>query len=506
MYLTSKNKVYEIDAFAESTLGIPAHTLMYNAGKSAAEHIKEIVCEGARVLMLCGSGKNGGEGYVIANELLTSGYDVCVIESACTTRDPSSTLYRDLVIDKVRTCDMAFVDRVRDEIESADVIVDALFGVGFRPQMPEREAYLVRLANETNALRIAVDIPSGVEADSGRVAEVCFKADHTVTMHYIKRGMLIYPGRAHVGKIHICDIGADRGALEADIDFFDRCVDSDMIKSHVTNRPIVSHKGTFGRLLCICGSDEMRGAAALACDGALRMGVGLCELASTKSVADIVCARSPEVIFSVIDSVQAWDESTYDRLMQRAAAADAVVIGCGSTPHENLRRLIEMLLHSEGCPVLIDADGLNCLSGDAEIFKKAKRRIVITPHPKELSRLFCIDMSDILTDAYRIASEISDRYNITVLIKGASSIIASEDGVRYINTTGNSGLAKGGSGDVLSGMIGALLARGEDTGVSAALGAHIHGAAADMLSYTLGECGMLPRDIPIAAAEYLLKL
>lgn len=507
MKIATKSKIYEIDSYAENTLGIPAHILMYNAGASAAEHIKKLLGDSGFVCILCGKGKNGGDGYVIAGELFDAGYSVCVFESECTARDASSALYREKLLKKTADVySIADKERVGKALLSADVIIDALFGVGFRGGMPACEAYAVELANSTDALRIAVDIPSGVEADSGRVSDVCFSAHHTMTMEYIKRGMLIYPGRSYTGNIHICSIGVDRKAVEENIEFSDRCVTADLIRECVISRPAVSHKGTFGRLLCICGSDGMPGAAVLSCEGALRMGVGLCELVCTEKTEAVVACRLPETVFSVVDSIEHWTDDDIEKILSRADAANAVVIGCGATPHKNLRRLLKKLLGKEGCPVLIDADGLNCIGGDTRMLSKSKRAVVITPHPKELSRLCGIGVSDILCDAYTSADSFCRECGAVVLLKGASTVIASPDGRHFINVTGNSGLAKAGTGDVLSGMIGALLARGTEPAVAAALGAHIHGAAADLLKEEIGECGILAHQIPLYAAKYLAKL
>ena len=507
MLLATRKMIGEIDSYAENTLGIKGQTLMYNAGKSAAQKILSLVRDAARVCVLCGSGKNGGDGYVIAGELFDRDHYVTVFECEPESRDESSEFYRTKLKKKLKSI-YSITDRQKlaEACESADVIIDALWGVGFHGEMPEAEAAAIKTANGTRALRVAVDIPSGVEADSGKCAHVCFRAHHTMTMQYIKRGMLLMPARDLVGEIHVCSIGVDSEQIEGRFRFVDRTVDRVQIEKYILSRPSDSHKGTFGRLMLICGSDYMTGAAVLACEGALRMGVGLCELVCTEAVARATAARCPEVVFTVVPAIDQWDNSVYEKILLHSVEADAMVVGCGLGEHKNVRRLLELITSLVGCPMLIDADGLNSLDGSTQLLSEAKREIVITPHPKEFARLVYRDISEILDDRYTSAAALAEECGITVLLKSAATVIASPDGTRYINATGNSGLSKGGSGDVLSGMIGACLAQGIPAHLSAALGAYVHGAAADLLASEYGEVGMLPRDIPAAAARYLASL
>lgn len=507
MLLATRKMIGEIDAFAENTLGIKSQSLMYNAGKSAADKIKRLLRDNARICVLCGCGKNGGDGYVIASELFDCDHYVTVFESDCERRDESSELYRTKLKKKLKSIySLSDRDKLVEACEGAEIIIDALFGVGFHGEMPECEAYAVVAANSSRAIRVAVDIPSGAEADCGRVGAVCFHADYTMTMEYVKRGMLLYPAREFVGKIEVCSIGVDRAAVEERFSFTDKTAERSMIDKYILSRPADSHKGTYGRLMLVCGSDHMTGASVLACEGALRAGVGLCELVCTETVARAVAARCPEVVFTVVPPVPEWDNNVYEKILLHSVEADAMVVGCGLGEHKNVGRLVELISSLVGCPLLLDADGINSLDGSTELLERSQRDIIITPHPKEFARLVYRDISEVLYDRYKSACALSEKCNITVLLKGASTVIACPDGTRYINTTGNSGLAKGGSGDVLSGMIGALLAQGIPTSQAAALGAFIHGAAADMLALEYSEAGMLPRDIPAAAARYLASL
>ena len=507
MLLATKKMISDIDEYAERELGIDGMALMYNAGRSAASEILSLIGESARAVVLCGKGKNGGDGYVIASELYEAGHSVCVFESETEQRDAASAHWRDVYLARQgEVYLLSDTEALAAACAEADVILDALFGVGFRGELPTVEAEAVRIANSTDTLRVALDIPSGAEADTGRVCEGCFSAHCTITMEYVKRGMLLYPARGMTGEVRVCSIGVDREKVEVRFSFADATVDREMIERYLLARPAVSHKGTFGRALLICGSDSMTGAAVLACEGALRMGAGLCELVCTERVASVVAVRCPEVIFTTVPSAEKWNEDTFYTILERVRNADTVVLGCGVGVHKNIRRLTKRILSSEGCPMLIDADGINSLDGDIGALERTARDVVITPHPKEFARLIGAECRDVLSDKYALTLGLAERCGITVLLKGADSVTASGDGRCYINTTGNSGLARGGSGDVLSGMIGAMLAQGIPAPEAAAIGAHIHGAAADLLSEELGEVGMLPRDIPRAAAVYLSSI
>ena len=507
MHLATRKLIHDIDEFAEKKLGISADTLMQNAGKSAADVILSLTKEGERVLVLCGKGKNGGDGYVVALQLFECGRYVTVFESEADSRDASSELYRTKLKKKIKLIHpLSDKEKLIGASSQAEVIVDAVFGVGFHGYLPECEAQALGIVNRSKAKRIAIDCPSGVDSDSGRVSPGTFAADMTLTMAYVKRGMLCYPAKEYCGEIHVCDIGIDKNEVEKNILMDCHTVDEGMIRKYVLNRPADSHKGTYGRLMLVCGSDGMSGAAVLACEGALRMGVGLCELVCTRSVADIVASYCPEVIFTVVPPLSEWDNNVYEKLLLHSVDADAILIGCGLGQHPNAERLIELLSTIAGCPMIIDADGLNSLDGRTTLLEEAVRDIVITPHPKEFARLVCGNVEDVQWDRYNATVSLSEKCSVTVLLKGAATVICASDKNKYINQTGNSGLARAGAGDVLAGMIGALLAQGIPSGVSAALGAHIHGAAAELLCREYSEAGMLVRDIPMAAARYLASL
>ncbi len=506
MLLATRQLIADIDERAEKVQGISPEKLMQNAGLSAAKQILAGLDSTACVVVLCGKGKNGGDGYVIAGELWEFRCDVSVFEVESDRRDAASDTFRTRFKKKAKSLyPITDTKRLFEACANADIIIDALFGVGFHGEMPTSEGEAILIANSSKAKRIAVDIPSGCNSDMGAVSEICFCADETLTMEYVKFGMLMYPAREYCGKISVCDIGVDRADMEANLPFFYRTVDDEDVKKYVLKRARDSHKGTFGKLMLICGSDSMTGAAALACEGALRMGVGLVELVCTEKVARTVSVLCPEVIYTVVPAAGDWDESVFEKIVLHSVEADAMVIGCGLGQENHVEELIRLLSSIAGCPLLIDADGLNSLDGKVKILSNSPRDILVTPHPKEFARLIYCDIADVLRDKLYASERVSEGCGINVLLKGASTVISAKDGTRYVNITGNSGLAKGGSGDVLAGMIGALLARGIECGMAAALGAYIHGMAADELALEFSETGLLPRDIPSAAAKYLAR-
>ncbi len=507
MLLATRKLIADIDERAEKVQGISPEKLMQNAGLAAAKKILAGLDSAASVVVLCGKGKNGGDGYVIAGELWEFRCDVSVFEAESMSRDSASELYRTKFKKKTKAVySLTDTKRLSEKCERADIIIDALFGVGFHGEMPSVEGEAILIANAAKAKRIAVDIPSGCNSDMGAVSDICFSADLTLTMEYVKCGMLMYPAREYCGEVEVCDIGVDRADMEANLPFIYRTVEDADAEMYVKHRPRDSHKGTFGRLMLICGSDNMTGAAVLACEGALRMGVGLVELVSTEKVIRAVSAICPEVIYTVVPPACEWNDAVFEKIVLHSVEADAVVIGCGLGQHARVEDLIRLLSSIAGCPMLIDADGLNSLDGKVKIIADSPREILVTPHPKEFARLIYCDIEDVLKDKLYAAERVSEGCRLNVLLKSASTVICAKNGAGYINTTGNSGLAKGGSGDVLAGMIGALLARGVECGMAAALGAYIHGRAAEILTEELSESGMLPRDIPLAAAKYLAKL
>lgn len=508
MYCATPKMIKEIDEYAIKKQGISAEELMYNAGVSAACAISDKYGKDSRAVVFCGSGNNGGDGYVIASELYERGFEVTVFEYGDkSAQSREASYFRSQFRKKTKKIHLLEdIEAVKQALSGADIIIEAVYGVGFHGQLPAIVSLAFEAANAAKAKRFAVDVPAGINGETGEAAEHTFRADTTLTMSYPKRGMFLYPAREFVGRVTVCDIGIDYAAVERSFGFDDWVCNDELLRQVLPRRHPDSNKGDFGRVLFICGSENMTGCAALAALGALRTGAGIAELAAPRSVIATVASSLYEPVYTEIPGAEEWDLITIERLVRRCEHADAVVIGCGLTSSKNVKLLISALSASEGCPLVLDADGLNSLEGDLSVISYAKREIVVTPHPKEFSRLSGISLSQIAQNRYGIAKGFAVDIKVTLLLKGADTIIASKDGGVCINTTGSSALAKGGSGDVLSGIIGSLIAQGMDVPTAAAAAAYLHGSAGDLLKETYSDYGCLPSELPAAAAKVIKSI
>lgn len=502
MYCVHPGLITEIDEYAQRELNISKYTLMRCAGEAAASEIMKRLKAPAKIIFLCGLGNNGGDGYVCARRLYCEGYRVTVINVfGIQPKTEISRHYRELCLElmsEVNLADMSF-DKLSAAFDGCSAVVECIFGTGYKSpaaDMPEPVKRVIGMATESRVMRIAMDSPTGVNGVDGTVGDCVFNADLTITMMMPKTGFFIYPAREYVGELAVCDIGIDINVLKNKFPLNDYVTDSDFLRENLKRRVPDSHKGTYGRALLVCGSSNMPGAAYLACSAALRSGVGLCALAASGEVKRSVSSRLAEPIYFTLPDCSDWTQDTVSDIVGYSRGFDALLIGCGVGNHSKLKLLIEKVLAEEGCPVVLDADALNAISGCADMLKSSAREVIITPHPLEFSRLCGKSTADIQADRYNCAKDFAREYGVIVVLKGAGTLTALPDGKVFINTTGNSGLAKGGSGDILSGLIVSLLAQGNEPHIAAAAGAYLHGLAAERLTEKYCEYGLLPSDLP----------
>ena len=494
MYTLSPETIKYADSLAVSKYGIPEITLMRTAAKFCFDYILPLISKGDRIVIVCGKGNNGGDGYELASLLKKAGFDTCAINvfDSVPNTETAKTVFNE--------CEAVFPSfEWKNKICQADVIIDALFGVGFYGSIEEDSEIgkLILACNESNALKIAVDTPSGINSADGRVGGIVFRADHTITMAYAKTGMLSYPAREYCGKIAIADIGyPDELCNEIPKDAL--VADDGYVKSLIPERQSNTHKGCFGRLLMYCGSENMTGAGVLAANGALRTGCGLVNIANTKEVINKLQAHLTEPVFSVLE-----DDKYESQLIELCGKATAVLCGCGLGVSDIKKQHIISLIKNADCNIIFDADGINMLCGNTLILKEARKTPILTPHPLEFARLTETSTDTIQKDRINLAKEFSQKHGCVLVLKGASTVIASPDGRLAINTSGNPGLAKGGSGDVLAGIISSFCAQGLPAFESAVLGVYLHGKAADILKEEISEYGLLPSDLPMAVAKLL---
>lgn len=471
------NKVYtanEIKAL-ESRCGIEADVLMENAANAVIRRLERLELLRGDISIVCGSGNNGGDGYAIAWKLLDKGLRVNVLQVV----PPRSELAVEYC--KRFTDCGGVIGKSFTEAESSDLIIDCLFGFSFHGRAEGVFAEAIKHINN-GAFVVSVDLPSGICADGDELSDVYVNADITCTFTSPKLATVSYPAKEACGKVYLEDIGIPKETL-------------DMYKSQTTvadksllnllpQRPSNSHKGTFGSLLAVCGCDEMSGAAALSCRGALKSGIGLVRLFTEEACAKTVKNGIYEVI--------AFSERT--RLDDAVSRSTALLLGCGcGRKHDDV---FEKLLLSSTVPTVIDADGINFLSKRISLYRSVTCPVVITPHPVEMARLTGVSVKEVNASRIKCAKAAASKFGFVTVLKGAGTITASPDGKTCINTNGNSGLAKGGSGDVLAGVIASLTAQGLSPFNAASLGVYLHGAAADRLAAAKGVYAMLPSELP----------
>lgn len=454
------------------------------------------------IVLLCGKGNNAGDGYELARILKTKGYNVVcisVFESSPTT-EPAKTCFEEYLSAGGKV--YSNFKEATSAIAMADIIIDAIFGIGFKGSIDiDSQLYkLIDAANNARAFRIAIDVPSGVRSDDGSVENIAFTADETLTITAHKIGMLSYPAKLFCGRVQVVDIGIPSSVLNM---YENEAVvaDDTYVRQTLPVRYEFSNKGDYGKLACICGSENMTGAAILATDAAIRSGAGLVTLISEKSVTEIAKIKLCEPIYSFVN----WDdESSVKTLCSTVSKYNAVLVGCGLGKSEAKKEAIKQIISDATGQLIIDADGINMLSDNINILREARKIPIITPHPGEFSRISGYDVNYINDNRIKCAREFAARYKCITVLKGAGTIIASPDGKYGVNISGNAGLAKGGSGDVLAGLISGLAANPEIGAFEAAVcGVYLHGRAADVLKGKYSEYGMLPSDLSKEFAKML---
>jgi NAD(P)H-hydrate epimerase len=482
----SRAQMRAYDLFAVESCHVPGVVLMENAGRGAADVIERIFAErGAaappraesRVVVVCGQGNNGGDGFVVARHLLSRGFDVaCFLTGASEKVTGDARINHDAYIDLGGQCvelaagaDLAALE---NEVRRAAVTVDALFGTGLARPIEGQLAEVVAIVNRAGAHRVSLDIPSGLDADTGMPLGDAVHADDTVTFGCLKLGLLTPDGARLAGRVHLVDLGVPSIVLDK-VGHVAEVVESMAVASFISPREADVHKHAAGSVLCIAGSAGKLGAALLVGRAALRGGAGLVTLASWPEAVDALELRVVELMSARID--RADIAGSLDRAL---AGKRTVVIGPGLGLDQAAKAAVEhVLLRFEGTTI-VDADALTLFAGRPEAFAVASGPIVLTPHPGEAARLLGVKSLDVEQNRAGAVRELAQRARATVVLKGARTMIAGASGPLYINTTGNPALATAGAGDVLAGII-AAFACVMPADRAASAGVHVHGLAAD---------------------------
>jgi len=486
-------------------LGTPADTLMENAGKGVAEKVREILgtIDKRRVIILIGPGNNGGDGLVVARHLHHWGAKVSVFLCSKRSSDDSNLkLVQEQKVDCFDVTQPENLDRLDELLPSVDAVVDSLFGTGrSRPLTGVFIQVLDRVSaakkGRSDLRIIAVDLPSGLNADTGAVDPACLHADYTVTLAFPKLGLFCFPGAERVGELSIVDISIPAHLVEQVIT---ELLTDDWAKSVLPQRPLGANKGTFGRVLVAAGSINYIGAAYLACSGAMRVGAGLVTLATAAGLLPILASKLTEVTYLPLPEIRSGIiSSTAARLIhQQLSQYNAMLIGCGLGQSLSATRFIKNALFksNQSLPSLVlDADALNILAKIPGWWHQLTDNAILTPHPGEMARLAGMSVEDVQSDRVGVAKEAAVRWHKTVVLKGAYTVVATPDGRALISPVANPGLASAGTGDVLAGAIAGLVAQGLPLAAAAALGVYLHGQAGRMVKAKLGDAGMIASDL-----------
>jgi NAD(P)H-hydrate epimerase len=471
---------------ASEDAGVSVLSLMEAAGVAVAR-AAAIAAGGAygrRAVVVCGKGNNGGDGLVAARLLERAGMGVTVLllEEPGAFGGPARTNF-------LRFADAGGrwvrAGRLGRELARAHVAVDAVFGTGFHGAPAGGHLHAVRNLNAAGVSVVAIDIPSGVEGESGAVRGEAVRADVTVVCGALKPGLVFEPGAELAGRLEVADIGFPPNLVRSDL----LLVQAADVRAWLPHRSPEAHKRSTGVVVVLAGSRDMSGAAGLASEAAYRAGAGLVTVASTPSVLDVVRQRVPEATFVPLPETDdgAVDAAGWDVLRERLEGADALAVGPGLGRHAGTGDLVRRVVRQSPIPVVLDADGLYAFRGDASAITDRASDAVLTPHAGEFARLMSVSADHIRDDRVGLARKAAREARAVLLLKGPRTLVAAQEGRVYVNPTGGPALATGGTGDVLSGTIAAMLARGLAPQYAAAAGAFVHGTAGDLAAELTGE-------------------
>ena len=505
MKLATREIIRKIDRISIEEYGISGLILMENAGRAVAEVILDEFPKVKRVAIFAGGGNNGGDGFVVGRHLTNKGLDVTTYLTVDPKKYKGDALINFQALSKIGG-EIIRLNNGFAGYKGADLIVDALFGTGLDREVDGFYREVIDYINSQAVPRIAVDIPSGLDSDTGFPLGVSVKADITVTFVLPKIGLAIYPGINYAGKVYVVDITTPK-FLEEDIPF--ELIAYNNVREILQPRHPNTHKGTYGHLFILAGSPGKTGAATLAALGGLRVGTGLVTIGIPKSLNPIMEEKTTE---AMTEPLPETENTTLGKVSIEAAKRiisarkTALAIGPGISTAAETGEFFFEILRSSSLPMVVDADGITLLAQNLNILKKLKAPLVLTPHPGEMSRLIGKTGDEIQKSRISVARDFSSMYNVYTVLKGARTVISTPDGRVFINPTGNPGMASGGMGDVLTGVIGGFLAQGYDPADACILGVFAHGFAGDIIARKKGEAGIIASDIAEILPETLREI
>jgi NAD(P)H-hydrate epimerase len=508
MFLVTASQMQDIDRQTIESFGIPGLVLMENAGRGAVDFLlkrfKDIKTK--KIAVVAGRGNNGGDGFVIARYLMEKGMIVnTFLLSSKKKVAGDAKVNMELaqkLCDRSRTCsifeipDADTFKKQKSRILHHDLFIDAILGTGLNSDVRGVFKDAIELINSARQPVFSIDIPSGLHSDTGQPLGIAVKANATATFAFAKTGQLLYPGHSYTGDLNVIDIGIPNFIVqEKNIKL--SLIEKKDIAACFKPRDTQSHKGSFGHLLVIAGSTGKTGAASLCANAAMRCGTGLVTLGVAKSLNERI---EPQVIEPMTHPLPEKEKGVlsdhcFDEIQTLLKGKQALALGPGIGIRRNTKKLVHKLIEKSAVPIIIDADAINCIAEKPEVLLRKNVPAILTPHPGEMARLCDMTTLDIQADRIGIASQFSKKFNTIVVLKGAQTVVSFPDGRSSICPTGNPGMASGGMGDVLTGMIAGFCAQGFSPEKASLAGVYIHGLSADILSKDIGAFGFVAMDM-----------
>lgn len=473
MKIGNSELIRNIDNYCIKELNIPSLILMENA---AIKIIKNINFEKFKSFtIVCGNGNNGGDGLAVARQLFSMNMkvDIFIVGNHSMSKDCTANyeILKNMGININHIAKSEEIQSLNQALDENDMTIDAIFGIGLTRKIEGIYDEVIKIINEKSSYTLSIDIPSGMKCDSFGILGSSIESNKTVSFEVYKKGFLDYESEKYTGTIIIEKIGVPDFVVNK-FHSKEYLTEINDIKNIIKKRSKYSHKGDFGRVTIIAGSENFTGAAYISTMSAVRSGAGLVTLCTKKSIVDILKSKLVEAMS------MSYEDNTFDNVISNS---DSIAMGPGMGNNEFTLTRVKDILSKEGCPVVLDADALNVLKGNLELLKNSNRKIVITPHMGEMSRLTDINIKELVENRIDIAVKFAKEHDVIVLLKGYNTIITDGNEV-YINSTGNSKMASGGMGDALTGIIASFIGQGYDVFKAAILGAYIHGYCGDVLS------------------------
>lgn len=508
MRILSAEQIRAVEAAADKS-GISYLRLMENAGAACAKAVRLRFdsTDKRRVIVLCGKGKNGGDGFVAARKLYENGYSVRVVlvmgESRAENAQEMFARVTELGI-PVDVYD-ASSEKQRERLLSADIILDAVFGTGFSGALPESLQELFAFLEKCRGYVVSVDLPSGLSADSGGILSTPVRADLTLSVMALKQTLVTYPAKEYAGEIQVVSIGIPDAAYKPYEKVF-AFTDSDVAALFPTRRDD-AHKGDFGKALIVAGSYEMPGAALLSSSAAVECGAGLVKLAFPECAYAAVTAACPEKILLPLCAnrfgrISAQNEK---KVLDALSSSTALLVGCGLGVDYDTAQLVKALIQHAEVPMILDADGINAIVDSIDMLREAKAPVILTPHPGEAARMLGITAAEVQSDRLGACRALCEKTGAIVVLKGAGTVISADGQQFSVNLTGNAGMATAGSGDVLAGMLLGFLCIGLPPLEAAVAAVHIHGLAGDAVAKAASKCALTPTKMLKALPKLLSR-